>query len=282
MDHIHINGMLKVRDTATNLESEWSETWHFTLYPLELTMDPLEFNPGSPSANEFIRVYTCVHGYGGIGLGLELYANTASDGSTNGDWMWIHTIGTFCYNHDDPNTWPNWETLPFDDGDHLIKAIAFGPDHQTLEQYAVFHLDRRRPNGPPLVNPTNDIWLNYRTIYFDWNPSWRVNNYRFVVGVNPDPTIDPLVDQTLDAGTTSYAVEFDFAYQDLYWRVYAINELGSSDSTWHFGIDQIAPTSAVTPFPSNVSYELAFPVTWEGTDDRSGLRWYDIQYREGN
>lgn len=273
---------VKVRDTATGLESDWSETWHFTLYALELTMDPLEFSPGSPSASESVRVYTCVHGYGGIGLGLELYANTASDGSPNGDWMWIHTIGTFCYNHDDPNTWPNWETLPFSDGDHLIKAIAFGPDNQTLEQYAVYHLDRRRPNGATLVNPSSNIWLNTRTVNFDWNASWRVNNYRFVVGTNPDPTISALVDQMLDANTTSYDMTFVSAYPDLYWGVYSINELGTSSTIGHFGIDQVVPNSSITAFSPSVSYESAFPVTWGGTDDRSGVRWYDIQYRDGN
>jgi hypothetical protein len=273
---------VKARDNVTGLESGWSEDRNFTIYTTQITMDDMQFNPGSASDAERVHVWSCVHGNNGIGLGLELYANTANDGSSNGDWRWISPIGTFCYNHDDPNTWPTWETLPFSDGDHLIRAIGFGPQGRALEKTTIYHLNRRRPNSPDLVNPNVDEWVNTRSISFQWNPAWRVNNYRFVVGTNTDPTINPLIDQTLDGSTTSYTVDFSTTYQDVYWQVFAINEIGSSDSIRHFGIDQQAPVSLVSPFSAPVISESAFQVTWGGSDDRSGIRWYDVQYRDGN
>lgn len=271
----------KVRNISNNLESDWSEAWHFTLNSTQITIADLEFNPGSPSNSENIRVYTCVQGFGGIGLGLKIEANTATDGSASGEWYWIHHLGTFCYNHSDQNTWPTWETLPLADGDHLVRAVGYGPQGQTVEKTAVYHLERRRPNRPELINPSNDIWLNTTNITFSWEPAHRVTSYRLVVGTNSDPTISPIIDQTLDAGTTSYTASFPTAPQDLYWRVYAINELGSSDSQWHFGIDLNKPASSVSTLPA-ITYETAFQISWGGSDDLSGLRWYDVQVRDGD
>ncbi|MBI5962990.1 MAG: peptidoglycan DD-metalloendopeptidase family protein [Chloroflexi bacterium] len=272
----------KARNISTALESDWSESRNFSLYSTQLSMDNLEFSPGSPSSAERIQVYTCVHGFGDIGLGLKIEANTATDGSASGDWYWIHHLGKFCYDHSNTSTWPTFENLPIADGDHLIRAVGFGPQGQTMVKTAIYHLDRRRPNGPVLINPSTDAWVNNRLITFQWNPAWRVNSYRFVAGTNPDPTINPLVDQVLTADTTSYQFNFVSAYPDIYWRVFAINEIGSSDTVGHFGIDQLAPVSSVTAFSPSVSTETAFPVTWGGSDDRSGVRWYDIQYRDGN
>ena len=87
---------VKVRDVGTGLESEWSDTWHFSIDSQEMTIDPLEFIPGSPSAAEDVKVYTCVGGFGGIGLGLKIEANTAIDGSATGEWQGIDPLVTFC------------------------------------------------------------------------------------------------------------------------------------------------------------------------------------------
>ena len=40
------------------------------------------------------------------------------------------------------------------------------------------------------------------------------------------------------------------------------------------------PTSAVSPLPP-VTTDTAFSVNWSGSDERSGLRWYDVQFRDG-
>ncbi len=151
-----------------------------------------------------------------------------------------------------------------------------------MEQFAVYHLNRRRPNGPPLVNPTNDALIKNNSVTFSWQPSFRVTNYRLLVSTNSDPTISPFIDQTVGPGTTQYSYTFSQAYPNVYWRVIASNELGSSNSTSHFSLDWTAPSSSITAFSSSTGYETAFPVTWGGTDNLSGIRWYNIQYRDGN
>jgi hypothetical protein len=171
-------------------------------------------------------------------------------------------------------------TLPLGDGDHLVRAIGFGPQGQTLEKTAVYHLNRRRPNGPELTSPSTDAWLNTLSVTFNWKPALRVTRYRLLASTNPDPSTNPLVDQTLDANTTSYTADFSTAYQDLYWRVIASNELGSSEATRHFSIDRVAPSSSVTAL-APTTFETKFTVQWGGSDDRSGVRWYDVQYRDG-
>ena len=271
----------KARDNSTGLESDWSADSNFSLYSTQLSMADLEFSPGSPSSSEAVRVYTCVSGFGEIGLGLKIEANTATDGSANGDWYWIHHLGTFCYDHSNTGTWPTWGTLPLEDGDHLVRAVGYGPQGQTMVKTAVYHLERRRPNGPTLVNPSSEAWLNQRSIDFTWQSAWRTNQYRLVVGTNPDPVVAPLLDVPLGAGTTNYPYDLSVAYPDVYWRVFATNEIGSSDTIGHFHIDQDAPGSSVDSFSPPVSYETAFLVSWNGSDAGSGLRWYDIQYRDG-
>lgn len=273
---------VKARNPSNNLESDWSESRYFTLNSNQLTIDNLEFSPGAPSASENIRVYTCVHGFGGVGLGLKIEANTASDGSANGDWYWIHHLGQFCYDHSNVNTWPTWEDLPLADGDHLVRAVGFGPQGQTVEKTAIFHLNRRRPSAPKLVSPSSNAWINSTEVVFDWDASNRANTYQLLVSTNPDPSIDPIVNQVFDPSVTEYAVNFDTAYPNLYWRVIASNELGSTSSTWHFSLDWEVPVAQVEPFSSSVGYETAFSVIWGGTDNSSGIRWYDVQYREGN
>ncbi len=95
---------VKAKDPSTGLTSDWSDTWHFTIGSNQITMDNIEFNPGSGSSAERVHIYTCVHGFNGIGLGLEMYANTATDGSASGNWMWISTYATFCFDHSNVNS----------------------------------------------------------------------------------------------------------------------------------------------------------------------------------
>jgi hypothetical protein len=44
-------------------------------------------------------------------------------------------------------------------------------------------------------------------------------------------------------------------------------------------LDTIAPVSAVRPLPATMLSEN-FSVGWEGNDSTSGIRWYDVQYRD--
>lgn len=50
---------------------------------------------------------------------------------------------------------------------------------------------------------------------------------------------------------------------------------------FQFTIDTILPTSAVAPLPAQQT-DIAFPVTWAGTDDVAGVAAYDVQFKEDN
>ena len=53
-------------------------------FPQNSTISPIEFAPGVYYSTSR-SVYTCVQGFGGIGLGLDRKANTATDGSR--EWI---------------------------------------------------------------------------------------------------------------------------------------------------------------------------------------------------
>lgn len=279
---------VKVRDSNTGLESNWSETRHFSIASQELSVQDFQFSPGSPSASDEVNVYTCVDGFGGIGLGLYIYANTATDGSANGDWYWIDPKGTFCYDPAKPWEWPQWHTRALADGTHLIRAVGFHGTHeagtyQEVVRETTYTLLRRRPSNIQLINPGQDAWLNSRRVTFRWMPEEtdRVNEFRFQVSTNSDPSVNPIIDEVLSSTTYEYTFTFSEDYPDLYWGVMACNEIGCGDkAVGHFGIDRQPPAAAVNNLPT-ASYETVIAVEWNGNDNASGIRWYDVQYRDG-
>ena len=283
---------VKVRGPGTGLESDWSETWHFSIDSQEISIRGIYFDPGSPSASEEVGVWACVEGFGGIGNDIKVYANTAADGSASGDWQWIDPVpgGVCSLDENDPSKWPKWHTRALSDGTHLIRAtgwhgtVAEG-NYQEVVKEATYTLLRRRPSNVQLINPGQNAWLNTRTITFRWNPeeSLRVNNFAFHVSTNSDPVVNPIVAQTFNASIREYTYTFDQDYPSLYWGVQACNELGCGDrAIGHFGIDRTTPSSTVNPL-NPVTFETVFQVGWTGgTDNASGIRWYDVQYRDGD
>jgi RHS repeat-associated protein len=264
----------RVKD-STGMISDWSDPLYFSISSQAFTIDPIEFAPGVYYSTSR-SVYTCVHSPGGIGGGLDLDANTATDGSSSGSWEFISPGGTYCYNHDDTRTWPQWDLLPLAQGTHLVRAIGFH-NGDTITTTTTYYVPRLQPSSPQTQFPASDSWVNTRTITFQWNPSLRVTNYTFYAGTNPDPTQNPIITQTFGPDVTSFTYSFDDDYRDLYWRVVATNELGSTSSQSHFGIDQNAPITSVQPL-SDLQTQTQFIIRWSGSDDRSGLNTYDLQY----
>lgn len=271
---------VKVKDPGTGLESDWSEAWHFSIDSQELTIADLEFQPGSPSDADEVRVYTCVEGFGGIGLALKIEANTATDCSADGEWQWIEHLGTFCYNHSDPSTWPEWHTRAQPDGNHLVRATGFHND-DTIITETCYQLNYRRPSDVIPISPLDDTWWDSRQITFRWEPSLRTDEYRLLVSTNPDPAQSPILDVNPSGDATEYTHTFDQNYEALYWKLVATNTKGSVEmGPTRFGIDRMPPDSSVEPLDP-VQYEPNFTVAWQGSDDRAGIVWYDVQYRDG-
>jgi len=284
----------RVRSLDTNGNvSDWSDPmWHFSIDSQQLSLKDFKFVPSSPSAADEVYVYTCVDGFGQIGNGLLLYANTATDGSASGSWYWIDPKGTSCYDPDPANAanaWPQWHTRALSDGTHLIRAIGFHGtreqgNYQEVVKETTYTLLRRRPSNVQPTIPQQDQWFATRSINFTWQPeeTQRVQYFVFDVSTNSDPTVNPIVHQQFsDPSIRSFSYTFDADYSSLYWGVQACNELGCGDrAIGHFGIDRTAPTASVTAL-STTTYEVNFPVSWSGSDNASGIRAYDVQYRDG-
>jgi hypothetical protein len=277
---------VKCRDNR-GAESDWSDTWHFSLASPDVHINDVHFEPASPSAPYSVKIHACTDGRAGLGIAMRVSVNDATDGSANGNWHIIKELGVPCFNDIDA---PVWYTLEYGDGVHRVRTEAFPQDPNvwtggdTRDDY--YTLQRRRPPSPQQLGPSASdnpfVWLNNATVEFRWNESIRASGYRLIVSPNPNPDLDPspLVSVNLPPGSISYSADLGGDYPRLYWFIDASNELGDTASTAPFGIDSVSPTSTVSPLPTAVP-DTTFQVAWDGSDDSSGVRAYDVQVRDG-
>jgi len=274
---------VKVRDSR-GAESDWSpQTWHFNVLNNE------------PEIYEFYST-TCRDAWGGsekicfcakTNAGtLQLMVNTATDGSDQGEWRIINELGVPEYRcQDDSDRPPNTNNLEWETGTHraCLYARREGGWANAAYRDITFSLPaERRPDDPAKLLPANDAHVNSMTVRFDWRDTLRTDDYHLEVSTDPNYGTK-LVDQHLGVGVSEYTHTFDSDYETLYWRVKATGPYGTNGgegSGSHFHIDLDAPSSAVTALPI-VTTDTTFPVSWSGSDARSGLRWYDVQFRDG-
>jgi murein DD-endopeptidase MepM/ murein hydrolase activator NlpD len=260
------------RDNHGNV-SDWSNSRDFTL--LEgVNVTTFDFSVPSPSAAEQIWIHT----NGDVTTGETIVqVNEANDGTTNGNWHGInHFAGSLDVNS-------LWNTLDITDGPHVVRVTLNANNGSDVEEktYTLLH---RRPKCPYIIRPTHDSWVSSRTVNFQWETALRADNYHLVVSdeANPESDPTPLLDVVFYDETLNYVHTFDTDYENLYWSVRATNDVGiiGEGGNNHFGIDEDPPSSLVAPL-SPVTTDTAFPVNWGGSDARSGLRWYDVQVRDG-
>ena len=278
----------RVKAGDGSAESDWSsDSWNFSVAKGGVYIGSYQiFNPNTNDTHLCVFVT-----YDGI-QGPEVYAwlNKAPDGSENGEWRLLDHYG--------PNAPPDctqsnyhgfWIHSPeYETGIHKLRISAVkrdsGANAKIDTTYTVGYI---RPSDVKLLAPStwsnNGTWWNQRTIHFEWSPSLRAEWYKLRVSTNSNPWSDPapIVDQTFPPGVTSFDYTFSRDYPKLYWSVQAGNSAGTIDSgtdIW-FGIDTVGPTCQVQSLPSS-TYENVFQVNWSGGDDSSGLRAYDIQYRD--
>ncbi|MCC6189022.1 MAG: peptidoglycan DD-metalloendopeptidase family protein [Anaerolineales bacterium] len=278
----------KVRDSH-NAESGWSDIWHFTVEPTGVTISDVHFEANTSS--EEVKIFACTTGHGGVNITLRVLVNQANDGSTTGPWDIVKEQGSPCFNAIDV---PIWRTLRYATGTHAVRVLAWAVQPDAGDVWnGSYALPDRKPAPPHLQAPIDavqgaagKVWLNSQTVTFRWDSDMlngyptRAASQRLVVSTNSDPTISPVVDYSgLSPSVVSQVVTLASAYPDLYWGVYATNALGTSNTIGHFGIDVADPSCTVQALP-DVQYENSFPVYWDGTDDRSGVALYDVQYRD--
>ena len=281
---------VKVRDSR-GAESEWSDSWHFTIVNPNLSVSELYFEPQDGNSEQ-VKIRACTTGQGGVGITMRVSANDANDGSGNGTWHIIKELGVPCFNEIDA---PIWHTLAYGDGPHRVRVEAHGVNtgwDGAAVREEVYTLPHRRPASPELVGPgyqpysqpATKVWLNSRTITFNWKVP-VVNATEFTIRARTDSNLDlpgDLLDQPhLPPTQNSFTHTFGDDHPDIWWMVRAINDRGYNDSArLLLGIDRVAPSAAVQPLAEAVS-DSTFLVGWSGSDDRSGVLNYDIQVRDG-
>lgn len=275
---------VKVRDSR-GAESEWSESWHFTLVNPNLSIKDLYFEP-QDGASEQVKIRACTEGQGGVGITLRVSVNDASDGSGNGNWHIINELGVPCFNAVDA---PIWHTLDYGDGPHRVRVEARG-NHESWSGATVreetYTLPARRPAKPHQVSPLppsrehrDPVYLNDRTVTFRWLPAQRANSYTLHVATTPSPkdASAPLFRQTFAPGVTQHTLTFGEDHPLLYWQVTASNDKGINASNDQlFGLDRQSPSCTVDTLPASVA-ESIFQIQWGGADNLSGVVGYDIQ-----
>jgi len=276
---------VKVRDSR-GAESDWSDTWHFTLVNPNLSISELYFQPQDGNSEQ-VKIRACTTGQGGVGITMRVSVNDANDGSGNGTWHIIKELGVPCFNDVDA---PVWNTLEYGDGPHRVRAEAHGAStgwNGAAVREETYTLPHRRPASPRLLAPIppsgnirEAVYLNSRTITFRWQPTIRANSYTLHIGTNPSPKdgSNPVFRQTFGSSFTEYTVTFGQDYPTLYWQVTAANDVGTNASGDQlFGIDRAVPSCTVQPLPA-VTYESVFQVNWSGSDNLAGIRTFDVQY----
>lgn len=278
----------RVKAGDGSAESDWSQdTWNFTVAKGGVYIGSYQiFNPNTNDTHLCVFVT-----YDGI-QGPEVYAwlNKAPDGSENGEWRLLDHYG--------PNAPPDctqsnyhgfWIRSPeYETGVHKLRISAVKRDSGANAKIdTTYNVSYIRPSDVKLLAPSthsnNGTWWNDRTIHFEWSASLRAEWYTLRVSMNSNPWADPspLVEQMFSPYVTFFDYTFSQDYPKLYWSVRAGNSAGTTDSgpgVW-FGIDTERPTCEVQNLPSS-TYENVFQVNWGGEDDSSGVRGYDIQYRD--
>ena len=265
------------------LISDWSDWWNFTLADNSLSITRFDFSPSSPTNAESVNVYTC--GSFSVNMTERVLVNTATDGSSSGDWINVGERGP-CGGQPDQQLAATWNTLSFADGTHRVRVEA--RDNSWIPAWArvasaeqTFTLNHRRPGNPSLIQPAQNSWWNTRAINFAWSPATNANTYHLCAGTTSTLAACNLVDQTFNHSVTSYSATLNDDYQDVYWSVTAGNDLGSNGSgTGHFGLDPNPPYSATGSLLGSQT-QTAFVISWAGSDDRSGLINYDVLYKDG-
>lgn len=285
---------VKARNASTGLESDWSSQRRFTCSSTNYSIPYMLFSPASPTSVDRVKIWTCADVPSEVGRGIEVYANTATDGSNSGEWrrVWPVLNGDCTadwQNH--PEWWPEEDLRFLSNGTHLIQARAWaGPRDNPIKSMvreSLYTLIDRRPAQVRQISPETQQWFNSRTITFRWEPEEILRSEQFVVQVstNPNPSISPIVSQTLGGSAREFTYTFNQDYPALYWGIKACRNAGSPCSdlgSIQFGIDRIPAASFVTTLPIT-TYDTVQTVTWQCADNAngSGCQRYDVQMRDG-
>jgi len=271
---------VKVKDSR-GAESAWSETRHFNINNPDPVIYDFHWEWCRDAWGGSEKVCFCAQTSGG---GLELKLNSADDGSDQGTWKVIGHGDTNLSCNNDNDRPPNWGQLENPPGTYRVRLYlrpnVGGWDAAKTADVTIPLPPNQRPGSPDILEPSTPSYLSTTSVHFAWKTTYRTDDYHLLVSAYP--TFEsPLVDQHFPVGTTSFDYTFPTDYENLYVKVISTGPYGTNDNHGNFHIDMTPPVSAVTPL-SPVTFDTIFVVNWGGVDVRSGLRWYDLQVRDGN
>ncbi len=282
---------VKVRDSR-GAESDWSpQVWHFNVDnpAVIITEFYIDKNPrpawldGQTGQDKYV-----ICGSATNTTALRFFVNLANDGSDHGEWREVaSSIGNNC--RTDADRPPTWGQLEYTAGRHLFRMLARGEggwENAAVKDIVVELSEDRRPDRPatrvyPIyVSPEGHEYINSKTLYLDWVDALRTSSYRLEISTDPNWGMH-WVDQQFSAATSEYTYTFDSDYPVVYWRITGTGPYGVNENAWMTYIDITPPASAIEALPA-VTTDNQFVVRWGGQDARSGLRWYQLQVRDGN
>lgn len=271
----------KVRDQH-GVESEWSpQVWRFGLLTNEPVIHSFSYQLCRPAWGHYDQYCFCATTNAGA---LRLQVNSATDGSDRGNWQVLNELGVPNYDcNNDNDRPPTWTHLEYETGRHLVRLFARRDGGWESAAHRDIFIDlpaNRRPDSPHPILPTRRSHVNSRTVTLEWAKTLRTSHYRLRISTDKDFTT-LLVDTTLPPETPRYTHTFAQDHPAVYWSVTAQGPYGENQNGSEFYIDRTAPATSMGPLPVAV-IDTQFTVSWNATDQQSGVNWYHIQVRDGN
>lgn len=174
--------------------------------------------------------------------------------------------------------------------DEVASASAARPwpmFHRDSRRSGLYPLDQIPPTNPTSIEATPDAgaWTNENTIEITWSGAADegsgVARYYYVWDSNSDTlptTSDPFVAEPTQTLTGDPLADGDAWY----FHLRTADQIGNlAEDALHLGpfkIDTQAPSSQASS-PEEALCDI--PVSWQGTDEGSGIETYSIQVREG-
>lgn len=233
------------------------------------------------------------------GVGHNTWQNTTSDPS----FTWVGASdgsgsGVYRYNY-------YWGTNPAGTSTNWTMGTSFDPlpvpspstyylrirtedavgNLSAWQDCFIFKYDGAPPSNPTVLNsnPLPIIWTNDSTVDVSWSgqsdgSGSGVHGFS-IAWSSSASTLPDTVMETTGTNTTSPILIGSNWYLHIRTKDNAGNWSPDAAHAGPFNIDVEAPVSNAVSPPSSVTTSIE--VSWSGTDDRSGIASYDIQYRIG-
>ncbi len=267
-------------------DSGWSEVRHFTINDPTPRIDSFSWkwsDPGLNNGNPWVIEFCGAYNGDGIRIDMYSYATDTWWTLTEGGGQTINCTA-------DPSGWHHrWYQQGWPSGQYKARLYVRKSGSQwTADTSRDINIDtptNQPPNAPALLYPpppdSQETYVNSKTVRFDWKDTYRTSSYRLEVSTDSNFSTHLVDVSNIPITSSEYTYTFGTDYATLYWRVTANGPDGTGYTDKSFHLDITPPTSAVSALPA-ITGDSTFVVNWGGTDNRSGVRWYQVQVRDSS